>query len=63
MILCRIDTKAVGEEGKAKARRWSAGYQLDTYFSADGDDERPFVADEIESDYAAIFLDCDVVVL
>lgn len=41
-----IDTEAVGEEDKTKARRWSAHYQLDAIFSTDGDGDRPLVADE-----------------
>lgn len=41
-----IDTEAVGEEDKAKARRWSAEYRLDAIFSTDGDGDRPLVADE-----------------
>ncbi len=41
-----IDTEAVGEEDKAKARLWSAQYQLDAIFSTDGDGDRPLVADE-----------------
>lgn len=41
-----IDTEAVGEEDKAKARRWSAEYGLDAIFSTDGDGDRPLVADE-----------------
>ncbi|MGL4221067.1 MAG: phosphomannomutase, partial [Shewanella sp.] len=41
-----IDTEAVGEEDKAKARLWSAHYQLDAIFSTDGDGDRPLVADE-----------------
>jgi phosphomannomutase len=41
-----IDTEAVGEEDKAKARWWSAQYQLDAIFSTDGDGDRPLVADE-----------------
>ena len=41
-----IDTEAVGEEDKAKARRWSVDYQLDAIFSTDGDGDRPLVADE-----------------
>jgi len=41
-----IDTEAVGEEDKAKARRWSEQYQLDAIFSTDGDGDRPLVADE-----------------
>ncbi|MCE9850441.1 phosphomannomutase [Aeromonas allosaccharophila] len=41
-----IDTEAVGEEDKSKARLWSAQYQLDAIFSTDGDGDRPLVADE-----------------
>ncbi len=41
-----IDTEAVGDEDKAKARLWSAQYQLDAIFSTDGDGDRPLVADE-----------------
>ena len=41
-----IDTEAVGEEDKAKARSWSAQYQLDAIFSTDGDGDRPLLADE-----------------
>lgn len=41
-----IDTEAVGEEDKAKARRWSEEFQLDAIFSTDGDGDRPLVADE-----------------
>ncbi|MCO4209767.1 phosphomannomutase [Aeromonas hydrophila] len=41
-----IDTEAVSEEDKAKARLWSAQYQLDAIFSTDGDGDRPLVADE-----------------
>ena len=41
-----IDTEAVGEEDKAKARRWSVEHRLDAIFSTDGDGDRPLVADE-----------------
>ncbi|RQM69678.1 phosphomannomutase [Aeromonas enteropelogenes] len=41
-----IDTEAVGEEDKLKARRWSVEYKLDAIFSTDGDGDRPLVADE-----------------
>jgi phosphomannomutase len=41
-----IDTEAVGEDDKAKARRWSREYGLDVIFSTDGDGDRPLVADE-----------------
>ncbi|WP_229618467.1 phosphomannomutase [Vibrio parahaemolyticus] len=41
-----IDTEAVGEADKTKARAWSKDYQLDFIFSTDGDGDRPLVADE-----------------
>ncbi|AWA07306.1 phosphomannomutase [Aeromonas hydrophila] len=41
-----IDTEAVSEVDKAKARAWSQQYQLDAIFSTDGDGDRPLVADE-----------------
>ena len=41
-----IDTAAVSEEDKAKARAWSKEYQFDAIFSTDGDGDRPIVADE-----------------
>ncbi|MBJ7591778.1 phosphomannomutase [Aeromonas veronii] len=41
-----IDTEAVGEADKAKAKNWSTQYQLDAIFSTDGDGDRPLVADE-----------------
>lgn len=41
-----IDTEAVSEEDKAKARAWSKEYELDFIFSTDGDGDRPLVADE-----------------
>lgn len=41
-----IDTEAVSEEDRNKARRWSVQYQLDAIFSTDGDGDRPLVADE-----------------
>lgn len=41
-----IDTEAVGDEDKIKARQWSVEYQLDAIFSTDGDGDRPLVADE-----------------
>ena len=41
-----IDTEAVGEEDRIKARRWSAQYHLDAIFSTDGDGDRPLLADE-----------------
>lgn len=41
-----IDTEAVSEEDKNKAKNWSNQYQLDAIFSTDGDGDRPLVADE-----------------
>ncbi|MGR5177877.1 phosphomannomutase [Vibrio mediterranei] len=41
-----IDTEAVAEVDKAKARAWSEEYKLDFIFSTDGDGDRPLVADE-----------------
>lgn len=41
-----IDTEAVAESDKEKARAWSREYGLDFIFSTDGDGDRPLVADE-----------------
>ncbi len=41
-----IDTEAVAESDKIKARSWSEGLNLDFIFSTDGDGDRPLVADE-----------------
>ncbi|MEZ9718575.1 phosphomannomutase [Vibrio cyclitrophicus] len=41
-----IDTEAVAESDKEKARLWSKQYNLDFIFSTDGDGDRPLVADE-----------------
>ncbi len=41
-----IDTEAVAEVDKAKAKAWSAEHNLDFIFSTDGDGDRPLVADE-----------------
>ncbi|WP_203344874.1 phosphomannomutase [Vibrio fluvialis] len=41
-----IDTEAVAELDKEKARQWSAEYGFDCIFSTDGDGDRPLVADE-----------------
>lgn len=41
-----IDTEAVSEADKSKARAWSKQYQLDAIFSTDGDGDRPLLADE-----------------
>lgn len=41
-----IDTEAVAEIDKEKARVWSTQHNLDFIFSTDGDGDRPLVADE-----------------
>jgi phosphomannomutase len=41
-----IDTEAVSEEDKAKAKKWAEEYQLDAIFSTDGDGDRPLISDE-----------------
>lgn len=41
-----IDTEAVADSDKEKARLWSELYNLDFIFSTDGDGDRPLVADE-----------------
>ncbi|GAM69551.1 phosphomannomutase [Vibrio sp. JCM 19236] len=41
-----IDTEAVSEADKIKAREWSQKYGLDFIFSTDGDGDRPLVSDE-----------------
>ncbi|ESP95137.1 hypothetical protein N483_12370 [Pseudoalteromonas luteoviolacea NCIMB 1944] len=41
-----IDTEAVSEEDKERARKWVSELQLDMLFSTDGDGDRPLVAGE-----------------
>ena len=41
-----IDTEAVADDDRIKARKWSTKYKLDAIFSTDGDGDRPLVADE-----------------
>ncbi|WP_318491000.1 phosphomannomutase [Photobacterium leiognathi] len=41
-----IDTEAVSDSDKQKAKNWSKEYNLDFIFSTDGDGDRPLVADE-----------------
>jgi phosphomannomutase len=41
-----IDTEAVSDADKVKARLWSKEFNLDFIFSTDGDGDRPLVADE-----------------
>lgn len=41
-----IDTEAVAEVDKVKAKTWSKAHKLDFIFSTDGDGDRPLVADE-----------------
>ncbi|WP_352283726.1 phosphomannomutase [Pseudoalteromonas sp. Q18-MNA-CIBAN-0097] len=41
-----IDTEAVSDEDKQKARDWSKTHNFDAIFSTDGDGDRPLLADE-----------------
>ncbi|BBW90335.1 phosphomannomutase [Pseudoalteromonas sp. PS1M3] len=41
-----IDTEAVSDEDKQKARDWSKTHGFDAIFSTDGDGDRPLIADE-----------------
>ncbi len=41
-----VDTEAIRSEDVESARRWSAEHRLDAIFSADGDGDRPLLADE-----------------
>jgi phosphomannomutase len=41
-----IDTEAVSESDRQKAKDWSRQYGFDAIFSTDGDGDRPLVADE-----------------
>ncbi|WP_117235685.1 phosphomannomutase [Vibrio maerlii] len=41
-----IDTEAVSDSDKRKAKYWSQLHNLDAIFSTDGDGDRPLVADE-----------------
>ncbi|PMO59983.1 phosphomannomutase [Vibrio breoganii] len=41
-----IDTEAVADVDKAKAKAWSKKHNLDFIFSTDGDGDRPLVGDE-----------------
>ncbi|NLS12479.1 phosphomannomutase [Vibrio sp. SM6] len=41
-----IDTEAVADTDRIKAKTWSQKHQLDMIFSTDGDGDRPLVADE-----------------
>ncbi|HIF9190441.1 TPA: phosphomannomutase [Photobacterium damselae] len=41
-----IDTEAVSEADKQKAKNWSKEHKLDFIFSTDGDGDRPLAADE-----------------
>ncbi|MBC8945608.1 phosphomannomutase [Xenorhabdus indica] len=41
-----IDTEAVTEEDRLKAKNWSEEFDLDAIFSTDGDGDRPLLADE-----------------
>lgn len=69
-IFIPVDTEAVSTETIDQMRRWAAEHRLDALVSADGDGDRPLVADEtgtpLRGDLlgliAANFLDADVVV-
>ncbi|HAS8565189.1 TPA: phosphomannomutase [Vibrio vulnificus] len=41
-----IDTEAVSDEDKQRAKEWVSEYRLDMLFSTDGDGDRPLVAGE-----------------
>lgn len=41
-----IDTEAVSEGDKQRAKGWSREYSFDAIFSTDGDGDRPLIADE-----------------
>ncbi|MBU2870046.1 phosphomannomutase [Colwellia sp. E2M01] len=45
-VFVPIDTEAVSDEDKAKAKAWSEQYKFDAIFSTDGDGDRPLIADE-----------------
>ena len=42
-----IDTEAVSDEDRVKARAWVNEYDLDAIFSTDGDGDRPLICDEV----------------
>lgn len=41
-----IDTEAVSDEDRVRAKEWSEEFHLDAIFSTDGDGDRPLVSDE-----------------
>lgn len=45
-VFVPIDTEAVSDEDKAKAKAWSKEHGFDAIFSTDGDGDRPLIADE-----------------
>lgn len=45
-IFVPIDTEAVSESDREKARNWSNEYRFDAIFSTDGDGDRPLLGDE-----------------
>lgn len=45
-VFVPIDTEAVSDADKIKAKNWVAEYKLDALFSTDGDGDRPLLADE-----------------
>ncbi len=69
-VFVPVDTEAIRPEDVERARRWTAEHRLDALVSADGDSDRPLVADEngrwLRGDVAGILtarlLGADVVV-
>ncbi len=45
-VFVPVDTEAIRPEDVDRARRWAAEHRLDALVSADGDSDRPLVADE-----------------
>lgn len=41
-----IDTEAVSDDDRAKAKKWVVEHKLDAIFSTDGDGDRPLISDE-----------------
>ncbi|EES1563770.1 TPA: phosphomannomutase [Escherichia coli] len=45
-VFVPIDTEAVSDSDRGKAKNWCQEFKLDAIFSTDGDGDRPLVADE-----------------
>jgi len=45
-VFVPVDTEAVSEQTRARIRAWTQRYSLDALISADGDADRPLIADE-----------------